>query len=234
MPRRAWIKAQGSWLRKIWRWAPKLRALAPHFSWPWALSHEPWAMSHETLTTNNRSINYSISNFQKYEMLLFSKTRSVLLSLHSSIMISWKVSKLLFSKLQKQIFELPNVQCLKRSKVRNFTFQFLELSKKSKLNFYKILDHPFPSFLDVRDSEISTNNMFENDLELFLYFPKEFGVSQISNEGSWGSVTFAKIQEIMNIWVFTTWIESWILQKWIWLVPLVEQNNAISILEKPI
>ena len=59
------LVAQGSWPRKTWRWVPQAWALAPNFSWPWAMSHEP-------LTIYNRLIDESFnSKFQCFKVSKF-------------------------------------------------------------------------------------------------------------------------------------------------------------------
>ena len=115
MPRGLWLKAHGSWPRTIWRWVPQARALAPNFSWPWAMSleprgmsHEPWAMSHEPLTTNNRLINDFVnSNFQSFQIPKFE---------------SFKVSKFRSSKISR-------FRSFNKASFHNFIFRKLFFPK---------------------------------------------------------------------------------------------------------
>ena len=81
----SWLVAQGSWLtaKKNWHWVPQAWALAPNFSWPYAMSlepralrREPWAWDHEPVTNSNRIITelFGVSKDQRPQLLQISPT----------------------------------------------------------------------------------------------------------------------------------------------------------------
>ena len=121
-------KARGSRLmaKKNLRWVSQARALAPHCSWLWAMTHEPpatslvaWAMSHEPWATNHQPLiidalrNYSVRSFKV------------------SKFSSFKVSKSQSSKVSRlQSFEIPHFPKFKFSKFLGaHSFQYFRCLK---------------------------------------------------------------------------------------------------------